>query len=149
MPANTRAIILSQDSCLLLTARVECAQVQQRRALLRFVLSCGELASRPTAVRFRSRRLSELDRLVGLEKFETPWWRMQLAKFLSSFQSFAIWACVWPLPPFGSMCLQSLFAESNQEGLFFLRLTTWVFVICASLLGSGKFGTPCERMQWA
>jgi hypothetical protein len=84
--------------------------------------------------------------LPGSGKFVTPWVCMHWEKLSPCARICCISAGVGALP-FGSRCWQELWAEGNR-GL----LRAICFVLGGKLpllLGSGQFGTPCERMQRA
>jgi hypothetical protein len=72
---------------------------------------------------------------------------MHRAKFTMVLRICSHWAGVGPLPPFGSRWRHALWAAGNR-GL----LSETCFALGGNtplLLGSGQFGTPCKRTQWA
>src|SRR6266702_123967 len=84
---------------------------------------------------------------MGSGQFGTPWECMHREKFSMPLHSCRTSAGVGPLPPFGSRCWQVWVAAWYWE----LLPATWFRVVLLNplLLGSGKLGTPWERMHWA
>ena len=86
---------------------------------------------------------------MGSGQFGTPWERMHRANVRMSLHDCCSSAWVGWLPgPFGSRCMQALWADWNWELLTpsCCRLTLGIAPL---LSGSGKFGTPLERMHVA
>jgi hypothetical protein len=83
--------------------------------------------------------------LVGSGQFGTPWLRMHAANITIPFRICCHWAGFGPWPLLGSSWPQVFWAAGNW-GL----LSAICFELAGKLplpLGSGQFGTPCERMQ--
>src|SRR6476660_8904792 len=85
--------------------------------------------------------------LSGSGKLGTPWARMHGENLSASAVTYCTWAGVGPLPPFGSRCRQALCAARNRE-LSTPSCCSPTFGIAPPRPGSGKLGTPPERMQW-
>jgi hypothetical protein len=105
----------------------------------------GEFVSMPAAC---GSKISLPRSSVGSGQFGTSLERMQRENFVMS-----VWIC-WstagdgatPGPPSGSRCPHAL-AAAGYLG-FVVAPSSWGFGHDPLLLGSGKFGTPLERMQW-
>jgi len=83
--------------------------------------------------------------VVGSEKFGNPWERMHFARLSKACFSLADPAARLLPPPFRN-CAHAFWADLNAGacGLIQLGMT-----LGPPGLGSGKFGTPCDRMHRA
>jgi hypothetical protein len=122
---------------------------------------CGECHSlwvKPCPLRLKKGRPWES--MVGSGQFGTPWERMHWANLSPALsicctkargQSPVVthcWACCWNDPPVtGSRCWQARWVAWSWE-LLTPICCALAFGTCPLLVGSGKFGTPWERMQW-
>ena len=85
---------------------------------------------------------------MGSGQFGTPWDRMQRANVVMSVRICCTTAGEGgtPGPPYGSRCPQACVAAWKRR--LPAASSTWLFGHTPLLSGSGKFGTPSERMQW-
>src|SRR5580704_3932641 len=127
------------------------------------LLVCDEFGSKPcTWSRSKSGRPSES--MVGSGQFGTPWERMHRAYVRKAVIAACTNACgqspvsshcpiesfvsTPPDPPlFGYRCWQAVWAAWSWEVLT-PSSCALAFGTCPLLGGSGKFGTPWERMHW-
>src|ERR1700730_5218601 len=77
----------------------------------------------------------------------TPWLRTHWENLSACALICCTSAWFGPLPPFGSRCWQALWADWSWE-LLTPSCCEGSLGVAPLLSGSGKFGTPLERMQW-